>query len=54
MCGIYKITNNISGKIYIGQSIFIEKRFNRHKSSAYNPMMNLIIILCTKHLENME
>lgn len=37
MCGIYKITNNISGKIYIGQSIFIEKRFNRHKSSAYNP-----------------
>jgi group I intron endonuclease len=36
MCGIYKITNNINGKVYIGQSIAIQKRFNRHKTTAYN------------------
>lgn len=29
-CGIYKITNNINGKIYIGQSIDIERRFKQH------------------------
>lgn len=29
--GIYKITNNLNGKIYIGQSIDIEKRFYMHK-----------------------
>ena len=28
---IYKVTNNINGKVYIGQSIFqIEKRFKEH------------------------
>ena len=30
--GIYKITNNINNKIYIGQSNNIEKRFTQHKS----------------------
>lgn len=29
-CGIYKIVNNINGKIYIGQSIDIERRWNAH------------------------
>lgn len=29
-CGIYKIVNNINGKIYIGQSVEIEKRWKRH------------------------
>ena len=29
--GIYKITNLINGKVYIGQSIDIEKRFNTYK-----------------------
>lgn len=28
--GIYKITNKINGKIYIGQSINLEKRLNEH------------------------
>lgn len=37
MIGIYKIENQINHKIYIGQSINIEKRFNKHKSSAFNP-----------------
>ena len=31
MIGIYKITNKISGKTYIGQSNNIERRFKEHK-----------------------
>lgn len=31
MIGIYKITNKINGKIYIGQSRYIERRFTEHK-----------------------
>lgn len=30
MCGIYKITNTINGKCYIGQSINIEERWRHH------------------------
>ena len=29
-CGIYKITNQVNGKVYIGQSIDIEKRWEDH------------------------
>lgn len=32
MIGIYKITNLINNKCYIGQSIHIERRFAQHKS----------------------
>lgn len=32
MIGIYKITNKINGKFYIGQSISIENRFQDHKA----------------------
>lgn len=32
-CGIYKIKNNINGKLYIGQSVNIEKRWKNHKCS---------------------
>ena len=35
MIGIYKITNNINGHSYIGQSIHIEERFKEHKN-PYN------------------
>lgn len=35
MIGIYKITNNINNKCYIGQSIEIEHRFQEHKK-LYN------------------
>lgn len=35
MCGIYKITNNINGKIYIGQSHYIEARWESHKRNAF-------------------
>lgn len=34
--GIYKITNNINGKIYIGQSIDIEHRWNEHQKAKTN------------------
>ena len=37
MIGIYKITNIINQKIYIGQSIDIEKRWGEHKRNAFNP-----------------
>ena len=33
MIGIYKITNKINGKIYIGKSIHIFKRFKEHTTS---------------------
>lgn len=32
MIGIYKITNKINGKIYVGQSNCIQRRFAQHKS----------------------
>lgn len=40
MCGIYKITNLISKKVYIGQSVDINYRFNNHKSESFNPKSN--------------
>lgn len=36
-CGIYKITNKINGKIYIGQSINIEQRWLKHKFKYEDP-----------------
>ena len=36
MIGIYKITNIINGKTYIGQSVNIEKKFKTHKTNAFN------------------
>lgn len=36
MIGIYKITNKINGKCYIGQSINIEERLNSYKKRAFN------------------
>ena len=36
MIGIYKITNNLNNKKYIGQSRNIEKRFNKHRSESFN------------------
>jgi len=34
--GIYKFESKVSGNIYIGQSVNIEKRIKRHISDAYN------------------
>jgi group I intron endonuclease len=35
MIGIYKITNLINGKIYIGQSNNIKRRFGEHQRLGY-------------------
>ena len=35
MIGIYKITNKINGKVYIGQSTKIERRWKNHKKDAF-------------------
>jgi group I intron endonuclease len=37
MVGIYKITNVINGKIYVGQSIDIKDRWYQHKYKATDP-----------------
>ena len=36
MIGIYKIKNKINGKVYIGLSTNIEKRWNKHKNEPFN------------------
>ena len=35
-CGIYKITNLINNKVYIGQSVEIERRWQKHKNYYKN------------------
>ena len=37
MIGIYKITNKTNGKVYIGLSTQIEKRWISHRNSPFNP-----------------
>lgn len=37
MVGIYKITNNLNGKIYVGQSINILERWYQHRYKATDP-----------------
>lgn len=34
ICGIYKIENKVNGKIYIGQSINIPRRWRQHRTTA--------------------
>lgn len=34
-CGIYKITNQMNGKVYIGQSTRIEERWKDHKQKPF-------------------
>ena len=37
MTGIYKITNLINGKTYIGQAVDIDKRLREHINDSANP-----------------
>lgn len=41
MIGIYKITNKINGKVYIGQSLDIEYRWKRHLWASDNCAIHL-------------
>ena len=36
ICGIYKIENLINHKVYIGQSVDIERRFRGHINKEHN------------------
>jgi group I intron endonuclease len=36
MCGIYKITNLINGKVYIGQSVDIGARWRKHHNEPFD------------------
>ena len=40
ICGIYKITNVINGKVYIGQSTDVEKRYKKHMNTIFNPNLH--------------
>lgn len=40
MIGIYKIQNKINNKIYVGQSVSIEKRWTQHKINYTNSTYN--------------
>lgn len=42
-CGIYKIENLINGKVYIGQSIEIERRFKKHLTAKDNTIIHKAI-----------
>lgn len=41
MCGIYKITNTVNGKVYIGQALDIKDRWARHKRANDNCAIHL-------------
>lgn len=43
VCGIYRITNTINGKCYIGQSIDIHKRFIHHTSESRHQRQHMAI-----------
>lgn len=40
MIGIYKITNSLNGKTYIGQSVNIQDRWKAHRNRPFNPNSN--------------
>lgn len=42
-CGIYKITNNITGKVYVGCSAKIEKRWSQHQKGKESYISKAIV-----------
>lgn len=50
--GIYKITNKINQKHYIGQSVNIENRWNKHKSDMYKKSYPLYLAFNKYGIEN--
>lgn len=43
MIGIYKITNNINNKIYIGQSVHIKRRWAEHCKPSSDSLISKAI-----------
>ena len=54
MVGIYKITNKINGKVYVGQSIDIQKRWNEHKYAHSKNGSLIHRAICKYGKENFE
>lgn len=54
VCGIYKITDLITGQAYIGQSVDIKERFRQHikTSLAYGPVTNKLYQAMQKSGQN--
>ena len=44
LCGIYKITNNVNGKVYIGQSINIEARWKDHINTLNRNISHSVLL----------
>ena len=51
MIGIYKITNKLNGKTYIGQSTNIERRLNEHKRKRFVTIDDYINVLGADNFE---
>lgn len=54
MIGIYKITNKINGKIYIGQSNNIERRWGEHRNKYKTENTNLYKSMRKDGIENFD
>ena len=53
-CGIYKIENKLNGKVYIGQSNNIERRWNEHKNNYLKINSKLYKVIQNFGIENFE
>ena len=53
MFTVYKITNCINNKCYIGSSVRVKKRWKEHINCSKNEMIKNIIIHYIELLENM-
>lgn len=53
-CGIYKIVNKINGKIYVGQSVDIERRLKAHKKLSKTKDGHLYKAIRKYGLDNFE
>ena len=51
-CGIYKITNSINNKCYVGQSIDIERRWRDHKKNYLSSNYPLYLAFKKYGLDN--
>ena len=54
MIGIYKITNQVNNKSYIGQSVNIKRRWNDHRSHAYEKKTTLQKAMCKYGIDNFK